>query len=99
MIRYSRCLGWTYTGQQPDTANGVIFVSLEGETGTVQVICWKRIRAQQSTPLLGSRLLAVYGTWQRAGEGCSRRANRLENLTPLLDGLQSGSMDFHFDFA
>jgi error-prone DNA polymerase len=81
--------------QQPDTANGVIFVSLEDETGTVQVICWKRIREQQRTPLLRSRLLAVYGTWQREGEVCSLIANRLEDLTPLLDGLQTVSRDFH----
>jgi hypothetical protein len=43
--------------QQPDTAKGVIFVSLEDETGVVQVIAWRHIRAQQCNELLNSRLL------------------------------------------
>ena len=33
--------------QQPDTANGTVFISLEYETGVVQVICWKSLRDAQ----------------------------------------------------
>ena len=80
--------------QQPDTAKGVIFVSLEDETGVVQVIAWKHIREQQRTELLNSRLLAVHGTWQRAGPVCSLVAQRLEDLTPLLGRLATASRDF-----
>ncbi|MGK6309781.1 error-prone DNA polymerase [Variovorax sp. DT-64] len=80
--------------QQPDTAKGVIFVSLEDETGVVQVIAWKHIREQQRSELLNSRLLAVHGTWQREGPVCSLVAQRLEDLTPLLGRLATASRDF-----
>ncbi|MEO7337886.1 MAG: OB-fold nucleic acid binding domain-containing protein, partial [Caldimonas sp.] len=81
--------------QQPETANGVIFVSLEDETGTVQVICWKSIREKQRKELLNSRLLEVHGTWQREGEMKSLIAGRLNDLTPLLGRLSTASRDFH----
>ena len=81
--------------QQPETAKGVIFVSLEDETGTVQVIAWKSIKLAQRHELLNSRLLAVHGTWQRDGELRSLVAARLEDLTPLLGRLSTVSRDFH----
>ncbi len=81
--------------QQPDTAKGVIFVSLEDETGVVQVIAWRRIRETQRQELLNARLLAVHGTWQREGELRSLIAERLEDLTPLLGRLSTASRDFH----
>ncbi len=83
--------------QQPDTANGTIFVSLEDETGVVQVIVWRSLRELQRKELLGSRLLAVHGTWQREGDVCNLIAGRLEDLTPMLGRLGgvTGSRDFH----
>ena len=80
--------------QQPETANGVIFVSLEDETGVVQVICWKSIREKQRNELMNSRLLEVHGTWQREGEMRSLIAGRLKDLTPLLGRLSTVSRDF-----
>lgn len=65
--RFVRYCGIVTLRQQPDTANGVIFVSLEDVSGVVQVICWKSIREEQRQELLNSRLLAVYGKWQREG--------------------------------
>jgi error-prone DNA polymerase len=88
--------------QQPQTANGTIFVTLEDETGPVNVIVWKHIREGQRDALLRSRLLAVYGTWQRDEEsgGNVRHliAKRLTDLTPMLGRLgqqSSKSRDFH----
>ncbi|MDH3210706.1 MAG: error-prone DNA polymerase, partial [Burkholderiaceae bacterium] len=54
--------------QRPSTAKGVVFVTLEDETGVVNVIVWKAVRDKQRAELLRSRLLAVYGVWQREGE-------------------------------
>ena len=73
-----------------------MFVSLEDETGVVQIIVWKRVRDAQRSVLLGSRLLAVYGTWQREGEVCNLIAGKLEDLTPLLGRLaeSTASRDF-----
>jgi error-prone DNA polymerase len=93
--RLVKACGLVTLRQQPDTANGTIFLSLEDETGVVQVICWRRIRERQRRELLGSRLLAVYGTWQREGDVCNVIAGHLQDLTPLLGRLNTSSRDFH----
>lgn len=80
--------------QQPETAKGTIFVSLEDETGVVQVIVWRSLRESQRSELLRSRLLSVHGTWQREGEVGNLIAGHLEDLTPLLGRLSTASRDF-----
>jgi error-prone DNA polymerase len=80
--------------QQPSTSKGVVFVTLEDETGTVNVIVWKSLRERQRRELLHSRLLAVYGVWQRDGEVRHLIAQRLVDLTPLLGRLVTESRDF-----
>ncbi len=88
--------------QQPQTAKGTIFVTLEDETGPVNVIVWKHVRERQREALLQSRLLAVRGVWQRdidsGGQVRHLIAESLEDLTPLLGRLgrhRSNSRDFH----
>jgi len=81
--------------QQPDTANGTVFVSLEDETGVVQVIVWRSLRELQRKELLQSRLLAVHGTWQRQGQVGNLIAGSLEDLTHMLGRLATSSRDFH----
>jgi len=94
--RLVRHCGIVTLRQQPETAHGVVFVTLEDETGVVQVIVWKSLRDRQRTTLTGSRLLAVYGTWQREGEVRNLIAGHLQDLTPLLGRLATGhSRDFH----
>ena len=93
-----RCCGIVTLRQQPETAKGVIFVSLEDESGVVQVIVWKSVRERQRNALLCSKLLAVLGRWQREGEVCNVVAQRLLDLTPLLGRLAqatNSSRDFH----
>ena len=92
IVRYA---GIVTLRQQPDTANGTIFISLEDETGVVQAIVWKRLRERQRHEVLRSRLMAVYGTWQREGDVKNLIAGHLEDLTPLLGELETSSRDFH----
>lgn len=80
--------------QQPDTANGTVFVSLEDETGALQVIVWKRLRDRKRRELLAARLLEVRGRWQREGDVCNLIAHHLADLTPLLGQLATESRDF-----
>ena len=80
--------------QQPETAKGTLFISLEDEAGSVQVIVWKRERQALRAPLLRARLLAVRGTWQREGEVCNLIASHAEDLTHLLGRLATESRDF-----
>lgn len=82
--------------QQPDTAKGTVFVTLEDETGTVNVIVWKRVREAQRNALLRSRLLAVAGEWQVSAEGVRHLvARRLLDVTDWLGRLSTSSRDFH----
>jgi error-prone DNA polymerase len=93
--RLVRHCGIVTLRQQPGTASGVVFVSLEDETGVVQVIVWRHLRERQRSVLANSRLLAVYGKWQREGEVTNLIAGHLEDLTPMLNGLSTVSRDFH----
>ncbi len=97
--RLVRACGIVVMRQQPQTAKGVVFVTLEDETGSVNVIVWKSLREKQRSELLHSRLMAVYGVWQRdvesGGEVRHLIAQRLVDLTPLLGGLATQSREFH----
>jgi len=93
--RLVRACGIVTGRQQPGTSKGVVFVTLEDETGVVQVIVWKALRERQRSALTRSRLMAVHGVWQREGEVCNLIAGHLEDLTPLLGRLATESRDFH----
>ncbi len=80
--------------QQPETAKGTVFVSLEDEHGSVQVIVWKSLREKQRKELLESRLMGVYGYWQVVNDVSNLIADTLFDLTPLLGKLGSQSRDF-----
>ena len=69
--RVVRTAGIVTLRQQPATAKGTIFVSLEDEFGSVQVIVWSSVREGQRQALLESRMLAVKGMWQRNGAVCN----------------------------
>ena len=97
--RLVRACGIVVMRQQPQTAKGVTFVTLEDETGSVNVIVWKSLKERQRNVLLHSRLLVVSGVWQRdvesGGEVCHLIAHSLQDLTPLLGGLRTASREFH----
>lgn len=93
--RLVRACGIVTLRQQPETAKGVVFVSLEDEDGTVQVIVWKSVRDRQREELLNSRLLGVFGQWQTEGEVRNLIARRFVDLTHLLGRLAAPSRDFH----
>ena len=77
------------------TANGTIFITLEDETGAVQVIVWPDVYAAHRSTILASRLLAVRGQWQRGDGGVQHLLARdFEDLSPLLGRLVLGSRDF-----
>ena len=93
--RLARTAGIVTGRQRPDTASGVVFVTLEDETGSTNVIVWRDLGERQRRELLGSRLLAVYGKVEREGDVVHLIAGRLVDLTPLLGSLPTRSRDFH----
>ncbi len=96
-----RACGIVKGRQRPQTANGTIFVTLEDETGNVNVIVWNHVVDAWREPLLKSQLLAVQGTWQRDDDSGGKVqhlvATGFKDLTPLMGRLAQSntSRDFH----
>ena len=96
-----RACGIVKGRQRPGTANGTIFVTLEDETGNVNVIVWSHVIEAWREPLLKSHLLAVQGTWQRDDDSGGKVqhliATGFKDLTPLMGRLAQSntSRDFH----
>jgi len=90
-----RTAGIVTCRQRPSTAKGVVFVTLEDETGYVNVVVWNHLVERQRRELLGSSLLGVEGKIQREGEVVHLLARRLMDYTQLLGRLVAGSRDFH----
>lgn len=103
----ARAAGLVTHRQRPSTANGTLFVSLEDETGMINVIIWPDVLERFYNAVLYSQLLLVYGVWQRdqhidpAAPGQVRHllAQRVEDredlLQALIGELTTHSRDFH----
>jgi len=81
--------------QRPGTANGTMFVTLEDETGHVNVVVWSQLIERQRRELLHSSLLGVDGIVQKAGDVVHLVAHRLTDHSELLGRLVTSSRDFH----
>ena len=96
--RLARASGLVTHRQRPETAKGTVFVTLEDETGSVNIIVWASVADAQRKPLLGATLLTVYGQWQRQGDDeypvMHLLAMKLVDHSAMLQGLASRSRDF-----
>ncbi|MDD2135063.1 error-prone DNA polymerase [Pseudomonas kurunegalensis] len=81
--------------QRPQTASGVTFVTLEDEHGMVNVVVWRELAERQRRALVGSQLLKVSGRLEQEEGVRHLIARRLEDVSPLLQGLDVRSRDFH----
>ncbi|MFJ2524562.1 error-prone DNA polymerase [Pseudomonas capeferrum] len=81
--------------QRPQTASGVTFVTLEDEYGMVNVVVWRDLAERQRRALVGSQLLKVSGRLEQENGVRHLIARRLEDVSPLLQGLNVRSRDFH----
>ncbi len=92
--RVARAAGLVTCRQRPDSASGVIFVTLEDETGCVNVIVWRNLVERQRRELLGAHLLGVEGLIERDGEVVHLVARRLFDHDFLLGRLTVSSRNF-----
>ena len=92
--RLARTTGIVTHRQRPETANGVVFITLEDETGYVQVVVWARVAERQRKVMLTARLLTVYGVWETDGKVHHLIAGRMADETALLGELATNSRDF-----
>jgi error-prone DNA polymerase len=76
------------------TASGTIFLTLEDETGFVNVVVWQRLCEKQRTEILGATVLAVDGVIETDGVVHHLIADRVHDFSHLAVGLESKSRDF-----
>jgi error-prone DNA polymerase len=87
--------GLVITRQRPGTASGILFLTLEDETGHFNVVVWGSLAEKYRRAVLGARLLGVVGEIQREGEVLHVIARHLQDHSPLLGNLLTRSRDFH----
>ena len=92
--RTAKTAGIVTCRQRPGTAQGVIFVTLEDETGYTNVVVWNALVEKQRKELLGARLLGVEGYMQKEGGVIHLIARRLVDHSFLLEELLTESRDF-----
>ena len=87
--------GLVISRQRPGTATGVVFITLEDETGVINLIVWSSLVESQRREVLNSHLMGVVGEVQREGEVVHVIAKRLYDHSALLGRLTVDSRDFH----
>jgi error-prone DNA polymerase len=90
-----RVAGLVLVRQRPGTASGVVFITLEDETGVSNLIVWSSIYERYRRATRHATLLQVNGVIQRQGPVIHVLAQRMIDRTPLLAGLSQASRDFH----
>jgi error-prone DNA polymerase len=90
-----RTAGIVIMRQRPSTASGVTFITLEDESGQVNVIVWESVGREQRRAMIESRLLEVHGELQHQEGVTHLIAHRLIDRSPLLGELTTRSRDFH----
>jgi len=76
--------------QRPGTAKGVIFLTLEDETGIVNIVVWRKIYEQFRRAVISGRLLRVTGRMQKADAVIHVIAEEIEDISGMLDVLVRG---------
>ncbi|MBT8054862.1 MAG: error-prone DNA polymerase, partial [Gammaproteobacteria bacterium] len=89
-----RACGLITMRQRPMTASGTIFLTLEDETGCVNVVIWPRLFEKQRAEILSASILAVDGILETDGDVHHLIANRVHDFSQLAENLQSRSRDF-----
>ncbi|MFI4970645.1 MAG: error-prone DNA polymerase, partial [Lysobacterales bacterium] len=90
-----RCAGLVTVRQHPGTAKGVTFVTLEDETGQVNVVVWRALAERQHRVLLESTVMAVDGVLEASDGVHHLIAKRLHDFSALLPEFSFASRDFH----
>ena len=93
--RFVRVAGLVTCRQRPGSAAGVVFLTLEDETGNINVVVWKDLQQRYRQALLGSKLLLVKGVMECKNEVIHVIAGELIDCSHVLDDLAVKSRDFH----
>ena len=80
-----RVAGIVTLRQRPGTANGVSFLSLEDETGTINIVCWNNIYNKFYKEILFAKLLLVEGLMQKECGVINIIAQSIKDISHLLE--------------
>ena len=86
--------GLVLVRQKPGSAKGIMFITIEDESGVANIVVWPSVFEAHRALILSARMLAVRGRVQREGEVIHIIAERLEDLSPLLASLGRAEDDF-----
>jgi len=86
--------GLVITRQRPSSAAGVVFVTVEDETGYLNLIVWEKVAASYRAELFGAALLGLKGVVQKEGDVLHVIARQLHDYSALLGSLRTRSRDF-----
>ncbi|GHD17461.1 error-prone DNA polymerase [Tianweitania populi] len=93
--RFVSVAGLVLVRQRPGSAKGVIFMSMEDETGLANIIIWKDTFEKFRPIVLGARFIRVSGKLQHQGEVIHVIAQKIEDLTPRLAELSEHGPTIH----
>ncbi|KQZ91774.1 DNA polymerase [Rhizobium sp. Root564] len=91
---------WVYTAglvlvrQKPGSAKGVMFITIEDETGPANLVVWPSLFERRRRIVLGSSMIAINGRIQREGEVVHLVAQQLFDLSADLAGLADRDQEF-----
>jgi error-prone DNA polymerase len=90
--RWLTAAGIVLVRQMPGSAKGVMFITIEDETGIANLVVWPKVFEKQRRAILASGMMAVYGRIQRVEDVVHLVAHRLTDLSADLAGV--GERDF-----
>lgn len=93
--RHARVAGIIKVRQRPGSASGVLFMTLEDETGSINVVIWPQVVDTFRREVLGATMVSVAGVTQREGDVVHLIARKIEDLSWMLGSLATHSRNFH----
>ncbi|MEE2731600.1 MAG: error-prone DNA polymerase [Pseudomonadota bacterium] len=93
--RFVRIAGLVTGRQRPGTATGVVFLTLEDETGNSNIVVWRDLVERNRAAVVHSRMLKIKGVVEREGSVIHVIAGHIEDCSHLLGELETRSRDFH----
>jgi error-prone DNA polymerase len=99
--KWAKIAGLVLVRQRPDTAKGVVFMTIEDETGVANIIVWKTTREKFNKVVMGAKLVEIYGQVQCEDGVMHLIARKMVDHTPMLTLLAGeqptmpASRDFH----
>jgi error-prone DNA polymerase len=79
--------GMVLVRQRPGSAKGVLFITLEDETGIANLVIWPKLFEENRRTVMSAGMLGIKGYVQREGEVVHVIALKLTDLTPLLQSV------------